>query len=113
MVGAYNGLAANADAHARDMRKHAAANDAIRPVGADDADVLRAATAQWQECLEIGGDNGGGNAQGAGVAPPRTSGFMMGFDTTGIEPGVSLVKKKKMVGGGGLQKGKPNVPRGL
>src|SRR5213082_553022 len=50
-VGAYDGFARNADAHARVMRKHAAANDAIRPVGADDADVLKAATAQWQECL--------------------------------------------------------------
>ena len=45
IVGAYDGYARNADAHARVMRKHAAANDAIRPVGADDADVLKAATA--------------------------------------------------------------------
>src|SRR6476469_7377822 len=34
IVGAYDGFARNADAHARVMRKHASANDAIRPVGA-------------------------------------------------------------------------------
>src|SRR3712207_2406530 len=100
IVGAYDGFARNADAHARVMRKHAAANDAIRPVGADDADVLKAATQQWQECLEIGADNGWRNAQASVLAPTGTIGFMMDCDTTGIEPDFSLVKFKKLVGGG-------------
>src|SRR6476659_2023362 len=33
VVGPYQGYAPNADAHQRVMRKHAAANDAVRPVG--------------------------------------------------------------------------------
>jgi len=37
IVGPYEGYARNADAHKRVMRKHAAANDAVRTVGADDA----------------------------------------------------------------------------
>src|SRR5881628_2336087 len=102
-VGAYDGFARNADAHARVMRKHAAANDAIRPVGADDADVLKAATAEWQACLEIGADNGWRNAQASVLAPTGTIGFMMDCDTTGIEPDFSLVKFKKLVGGGSMQ----------
>ncbi|NEK57173.1 vitamin B12-dependent ribonucleotide reductase [Geodermatophilus sabuli] len=113
IVGAYEGFARNADAHARVMRKHAAANDAIRPVGADDADVLKVATAQWQECLEIGGDNGWRNAQASVLAPTGTIGFMMDCDTTGIEPDFSLVKYKKLVGGGSMQIVNQTVPRAL
>ena len=40
VVGPYDGYARNADAHKRVMRKHAAANDAVRPVGADDAAIV-------------------------------------------------------------------------
>jgi ribonucleoside-diphosphate reductase alpha chain len=113
VVGAYEGFARNADAHARVMRKHAAANDAIRPVGADDADVLKAATAQWQDCLAIGGENGWRNAQASVLAPTGTIGFMMDCDTTGIEPDFSLVKFKKLVGGGSMQIVNQTVPRAL
>jgi ribonucleoside-diphosphate reductase alpha chain len=113
IVGPYDGFARNADAHARVMRKHAAANDAVRPVGADDADVLRAATEQWQQCLEIGADNGWRNAQASVLAPTGTIGFMMDCDTTGIEPDFSLVKFKKLVGGGSMQIVNQTVPRAL
>jgi len=113
IVGAYDGFARNADAHARVMRKHAAANDAIRPVGADDADVLKAATAQWQDCLAIGAENGWRNAQASVLAPTGTIGFMMDCDTTGIEPDFSLVKFKKLVGGGSMQIVNQTVPRAL
>ncbi|SNS91352.1 ribonucleoside-diphosphate reductase class II [Geodermatophilus pulveris] len=113
IVGAYDGFARNADAHARVMRKHCAANDAIRPVGADDADVLKAATAEWQACLEIGGEFGWRNAQASVLAPTGTIGFMMDCDTTGIEPDFSLVKYKKLVGGGSMQIVNQTVPRAL
>ncbi|SDO43734.1 vitamin B12-dependent ribonucleotide reductase [Geodermatophilus sp. DSM 45219] len=113
IVGAYEGFARNADAHSRVMRKHCAANDAIRPVGADDADVLKAATAEWQACLEIGGDFGWRNAQASVLAPTGTIGFMMDCDTTGIEPDFSLVKYKKLVGGGSMQIVNQTVPRAL
>ncbi|WP_369134737.1 vitamin B12-dependent ribonucleotide reductase [Modestobacter sp. I12A-02662] len=113
IVGAYDGYARNADAHARVMRKHAAANDAVRPVGADDADVLKAATAQWQECLAIGAEHGWRNAQASVLAPTGTIGFMMDCDTTGIEPDFSLVKFKKLVGGGSMQIVNQTVPRAL
>ena len=41
IVGPYEGFARNAEAHARVMRKHAAASDAIRSVGTIDRDVAR------------------------------------------------------------------------
>jgi len=69
VVGTYDGYARNAAAHQRVIRKHAAANDAVRPVGADDARILRAATTEWQECLRIGAQNGWRNAQASLLAP--------------------------------------------
>ena len=41
IVGPYEGFARNAKAHARVMRKHAAANDAARPLHANDRDGAR------------------------------------------------------------------------
>jgi ribonucleoside-diphosphate reductase alpha chain len=69
VVGPYDGYARNADAHKRVMRKHAAANDAIRPVDPADKEILRHATNTWQECLAIGGTNGWRNAQASVLAP--------------------------------------------
>ncbi len=113
VVGPYDGYARNASAHQRVMRKHAAASDAIRAVGADDADVLRVATAEWQECLRIGTENGWRNAQASLIAPTGTIGLAMGCDTTGVEPDLALVKFKKLVGGGSMQIVNQTVPRAL
>ena len=113
IVGAYDGYARNADAHARVMRKHAAANDAMRPMHSTDASVLREAEQQWQQCLEIGKGNGWRNAQASVIAPTGTIGFMMDCDTTGIEPDFSLLKFKKLVGGGSMQIVNQTVPMAL
>ena len=113
VVGTYDGYARNSEAHKRVMRKHQAANDAIRPVGADDARVLHAATKAWQECLQIGEKNGWRNAQASVLAPTGTIGLMMDCDTTGIEPDLALVKMKKLVGGASMQIVNQTVPRAL
>jgi len=113
VVGAYDGYARNADAHQRVLRKHAAANDAARPVGADDARVLHAATTAWQEAVSIGSRNGWRNAQASVLAPTGTTGLMMSCDTTGIEPDLALVKMKKLVGGASMQIVNETIPRAL
>ncbi len=69
VVGAYDGYARNADAHKRVIRKHAAANDQIRPVGTDDASIVRVATKAWQQTLTLGEKNGYRNAQASVLAP--------------------------------------------
>src|SRR5262249_54084948 len=69
IVGAYDGYAHNAEPHKRVMRKHAAANEAIRPLGEVDAAIVAEATRQWQEGLEIGETNGWRNAQASVLAP--------------------------------------------
>ena len=94
------------------MRKHAAANDAIRTIHEIDKDVQKHATAAWEGVLKIGAKNGWRNAQASVLAPTGTIGFMMDCDTTGIEPDFSLVKFKKLVGGS-MQIVNQTVPRAL
>ncbi|PSL04241.1 ribonucleoside-diphosphate reductase class II [Haloactinopolyspora alba] len=113
VVGPYDGYARNAEAHARVMRKHAAANDSLRTVHALDEDVRKAATEVWAQGNRIGERNGWRNAQASLLAPTGTIGFMMDCDTTGIEPDFSLVKFKKLVGGGSMQIVNNTVPRAL
>jgi len=113
VVGPYDGFERNKDAHTRVMRKHAAANDAIRTVHQIDKDVQKYATAAWEGVLKIGAKNGWRNAQASVLAPTGTIGFMMDCDTTGIEPDFSLVKFKKLVGGGSMQIVNQTVPRAL
>jgi ribonucleoside-diphosphate reductase alpha chain len=113
IVGPYEGYARNADAHKRVMRKHQAANDALRTTDSLGADVRRRATAAWDGVIRIGEANGYRNAQASVCAPTGTIGFMMDCDTTGIEPDFSLVKFKKLVGGGSLQIVNQTIPRAL
>src|SRR5215204_6419254 len=113
IVGSYEGYARNADAHKRVMRKHQAANDALRTTDSLGADVRRRATAAWDGVIKIGQANGYRNAQASVCAPTGTIGFMMDCDTTGIEPDFSLVKFKKLVGGGSLQIVNQTIPRAL
>ncbi len=113
IVGPYEGYARNADAHKRVMRKHQAANDALRTIGTLDADTRKRATAAWDGVIKIGEVNGYRNAQASVLAPTGTIGFMMDCDTTGIEPDFSLVKFKKLVGGGSMQIVNQTIPRAL
>ncbi|MEU4687970.1 vitamin B12-dependent ribonucleotide reductase [Actinoplanes sp. NPDC023714] len=113
VVGAYEGYARNADAHQRVMRKHAAANDEIRPSGVVATEIVREATKQWKNGNKIGEKNGWRNAQASVLAPTGTIGLMMDCDTTGIEPDLALVKFKKLVGGGSMQIVNQTVPRAL
>ena len=69
IVGPYEGYARNADAHKRVMRKHQAANDALRTVGTLDADTRKRATAAWDGVIKIGEANGYRNAQASVLAP--------------------------------------------
>jgi ribonucleoside-diphosphate reductase alpha chain len=113
VVGPYAGYERNADAHQRVMRKHAAASDNARPVGADDARVLHEATKAWQECLRTGANNGWRNAQASVLAPTGTISFFMSADTTGVEPDLALVKYKKLADGGSMQIVNNTVPLAL
>ena len=113
IVGPYEGYARNSEAHKRVMRKHAAATDAVRGVTSLDGDVLKFAEREWAECMRVGEVNGWRNAQASVLAPTGTIGFMMDCDTTGVEPDFSLVKFKKLVGGGSMQIVNQTIPLAL
>ena len=112
-LGAYDGYAANAAAHQRVVGKHIAAHRSLRPADGVDAAVHAAAGAQWDEAVRLAEASGYRNAQVSLLAPTGTIGFMMDCDTTGIEPGFSLVTFKKLVGGGSMQVVNQTVPRAL
>ncbi|MGL5829336.1 MAG: vitamin B12-dependent ribonucleotide reductase, partial [Angustibacter sp.] len=113
VVGPYSGYARNAEAHGRVMRKHASAHDQVRSVSQMDRPVHALAAKVWQDTLTLGQKNGFRNAQASVLAPTGTIGFMMDCDTTGIEPDFSLVKFKKLVGGGSMQIVNLTIPRAL
>ncbi|MFM8855107.1 MAG: vitamin B12-dependent ribonucleotide reductase, partial [Actinomycetota bacterium] len=113
IVGAYDGYARNAAAHTRVMKKHQAASLSAKPLSTLDRDVWTEANKQWDSCLSIGEKNGWRNAQASVLAPTGTIGLMMDCDTTGIEPDFSLVKFKKLVGGGSMQIVNQTVPLAL
>ena len=113
IVGPYAGFAQNAKPHARVMRKHASASSAAKSETTLDRDVWTEANKAWDACLAIGDKNGWRNAQISVLAPTGTIGLMMDCDTTGIEPDFSLVKFKKLVGGGSMQIVNQTVPQAL
>ena len=53
-------------------------------------DLLRHATAVFDEALELGTEHGYRNAQVTVLAPTGTIAFMMDCDTTGVEPDIAL-----------------------
>ncbi|MET7750835.1 vitamin B12-dependent ribonucleotide reductase [Micromonospora sp. NPDC005367] len=113
IVGAYDGYARNAEPHKRVMRKHAAANDEVKPAGTVATAIQREATKQWTLGNKIGDKSGWRNSQASVLAPTGTIGLMMDCDTTGVEPDLALVKFKKLVGGGSMQIVNQTVPRAL
>src|SRR5437016_13738462 len=76
-------------------------------------DLLTACRQAWDDALDIGEVAGYRNAQATVLAPTGTISFMMDCDTTGVEPDFSLVKSKKLVGGGEITIVNKTVPLGL
>ncbi|MEO3861064.1 LAGLIDADG family homing endonuclease [Acrocarpospora sp. B8E8] len=69
IVGPYDGYQRNAEPHKRVMRKHSAANDDLRTVGAMDRAIHTEASKQWADCLKLGDKHGYRNAQASLLAP--------------------------------------------
>ncbi|MGA6829168.1 vitamin B12-dependent ribonucleotide reductase [Nitrospira sp. NS4] len=76
-------------------------------------DLLIAARRAWDRALELGSAYGYRNAQVTVIAPTGTIGLVMDCDTTGIEPDFSLVKFKKLAGGGYFKIINQSIPAAL
>src|SRR5512133_2426218 len=112
-MGPFAGYRPNAAAMVGVIAKHRAAVGNIANAETVPADLLGAARKAWDDALDLGEVNGYRNAQATVLAPTGTISFMMDCDTTGVEPDFSLVKSKKLVGGGEITIVNKTVPAGL
>jgi len=95
------------------IAKHRAAVGNIENDDVVPGDLLAACRKAWDDALNLGEVHGYRNAQASVLAPTGTISFMMDCDTTGVEPDFSLVKSKKLVGGGEITIVNKTVPMAL
>jgi ribonucleoside-diphosphate reductase alpha chain len=112
-MGAHDGYQKNAAAMIGVISKHRAAVGNIQHTDTVPDDLLGAARRSWDDALNLGEVSGFRNAQSTVLAPTGTISFMMDCDTTGVEPDFSLVKSKKLVGGGEITIVNKTVPMAL
>ena len=112
-MGPYAGYQPNAAAMLGVIAKHRAAVGNIENTDSVPDDLLSAARKAWDDALDAGEVNGFRNSQATVLAPTGTISFMMDCDTTGVEPDFSLVKSKKLVGGGEITIVNKTVPMAL
>lgn len=107
-VGAFADYDKNRDDMLRVMRMHKEADSSINqrwnqskdPV---DDDVASRSADVWSEVIALGEKYGYSISQATLQAPLGTISFLMGMNTTGIEPAFSLVSYKSLVGGGSMK----------
>ena len=75
--------------------------------------LVAAGRTSWFEACALAQRVGVRNSQATVLAPTGTIGLLMDCDTTGIEPDLSLVKHKRLVGGGTMSIVNRTVPRAL
>jgi ribonucleoside-diphosphate reductase alpha chain len=112
-MGAFAGHQPNAAPMLNVMMMHRAAVGNIENADAVPADLLAACRKAWDDVIDLGEIHGYRNAQATVLAPTGTISFMMDCDTTGVEPDFSLVKSKKLVGGGEITIVNKTVPMAL
>ncbi|HPW45770.1 MAG TPA: vitamin B12-dependent ribonucleotide reductase [bacterium] len=98
-IGAFEEYAKNRESMLEVIRMH---RDCSYEIPSDNlaSSVARHAKEVWDRALAEGERFGYRNAQVTVLAPTGTIGLLMDCDTTGIEPDFSLVKFKKLAGGG-------------
>jgi ribonucleoside-diphosphate reductase alpha chain len=112
-MGPFAGYQPNAAAMLGVVSQHRAAVGNIENTDSVPRELLSACRKAWDEALDLGEAHGFRNAQSTVLAPTGTISFMMDCDTTGIEPDFSLVKSKKLVGGGEITIVNKTVPMAL
>jgi ribonucleoside-diphosphate reductase alpha chain len=110
--GPFPGFEQNRDPMLRVMKKHRDASykidESLCPT-----DLLKAAQESWEQAVVEGEQHGYRNAQATVLAPTGTIGLLMDCDTTGVEPEFSLIKWKKLAGGGHFKIINQSVPEAL
>ena len=112
-MGPFDGYQVNRAPMIGVMAQHRAAVGNIENADVVPGDLLTACRKAWDDVLNLGEIHGYRNAQATVLAPTGTISFMMDCDTTGVEPDFSLVKSKKLVGGGEITIVNRTVQAGL
>ncbi|MBI2082520.1 MAG: vitamin B12-dependent ribonucleotide reductase [Deltaproteobacteria bacterium] len=112
VMGPFAGFKKNSEPMLKVMNKH---RDAAYKIDGRScpSDLLRAAQEDWDEAVHSGEIYGYRNAQASVLAPTGTIGLLMDCDTTGVEPEFSLIKWKKLAGGGHFKIINQSVSRAL
>lgn len=110
--GPFNGYVRNQKSMLQVMQKHRDAAYKIHTEFCPEY-LLKAAREDWDTCLQYGQQYGYRNAQATVLAPTGTIGLLMDCDTTGVEPEFSLVKWKKLAGGGYFKIVNQSIPQAL
>ncbi|HLF06250.1 MAG TPA: adenosylcobalamin-dependent ribonucleoside-diphosphate reductase, partial [Thermoplasmata archaeon] len=109
--GPFEGYAKNREPFLRVMRRH---TDSARNIHSSCPPLLKkAAVEDWEAAVREGEKHGFRNAQATVIAPTGTIGLLMDCDTTGIEPDFSIVKWKKLAGGGVVRIVNQSLPMAL
>ena len=98
-MGPFAGYAHNREPMLRVIGKHRAAAAKI-DAHACTKELWQAAQDAWAQAETLGRQHGYRNSQMTVLAPTGTIGLLMDCDTTGVEPDFSIVKWKKLAGGG-------------
>lgn len=110
------GFEQNREPMLRTISKHrneAEALDITNDLSTNHVFLFQAARFVWERAEELGKVHGFRNAQMTVLAPTGTIGLLMDCSTTGVEPEYSLVKFKKLAGGGTVEIRNQNVERAL
>ncbi|MFN9068304.1 MAG: vitamin B12-dependent ribonucleotide reductase [Bdellovibrionales bacterium] len=100
--GAFHGFKKNKSKMLKVIGKHLKASQKIHNF-IDNIEISQRACEIWKTAMKNGQKHGFRNAQVTVIAPTGTIGLMMDCDTLGIEPDFSLIKFKKLAGGGSLK----------
>ena len=111
-MGAFEGYEENREPMLRVIGKHREAVKGIDRVHCPSA-FYQAAQTAWARAEELGRAHGYRNSQASVLAPTGTIGLLMDCDTTGVEPDFSLVKWKKLAGGGYVKIANQSMPMAL
>jgi ribonucleoside-diphosphate reductase alpha chain len=112
-MGPFAGFEKNRAPMLRVMGKHEKAAEKIPLNDPRLTGFVQASIDRWHDTVKAGELWGYRNAQISVIAPTGTIGLLMGCDTLGLEPELSLVKTKNLVGGGILRMVNRTVPDGL
>lgn len=105
----FSGFKSNREPMLRVIRQHREAAEQLERQRCPQ-EFHEAALGAWRQAEELGKLHGYRNSQVTVLAPTGTIGLLMDCDTTGVEPDYSLVKWKKLAGGGYVKMVNRNLP---